>query len=413
MVCSTTCDLFHRAFLVGDRGSLQPSMRPGPRLCQCTVWSPANVTLHLTSELLNRRLRPLTMMISQSVAVVLGTLASFACARTTSSAPISAERPPAIRQVSSHDGASLEVLDWGGSGPPMVFLAGGGSSTPHDFDEFAPHFTNRHRVIGITRRGVGGSSGQRPRGFDDFVADIVAVLDAYHFEKVVLVGHSYAGLEMARFGEKYSRRCAALVYLDAAYDYTDPALEKIFETNRPPAASMQSADSASIDAVLRWYARTQRFQPPVSALRASRLWGEDGRLIGQKPSLVDSWNIPTPTPRWEHVACPSLGIYAMPTPYETTLAYWSSLDSLQQARGNAYYAAFAPWTKKNRDAFGRFPRNRVVEFPSSSHYFFMKMPDEAARVIDAFLLQVAATSTGAGGIFTDERSKRPDGTPND
>jgi hypothetical protein len=77
----------------------------------------------------------------------------------------------------------------------------------------------------------------------------------------------------------------------------------------------------------------------------------------------------------------------MPTPYETTLAYWSSLDSLQQARAHAYYAAFAPWTKKNRDAFGRFPQNRVVEFPSSSHYFFMKMPDEAARVIDAFLLQ--------------------------
>jgi pimeloyl-ACP methyl ester carboxylesterase len=317
---------------------------------------------------------------------MLGTLASFACARTTSTVAIPAERPPAILEVSAQDGVSLEVLDWGGSGPPIVFLAGGGSSTPHDFDEFAPRFTNRHRVIGITRRGNGGSSAQRPRSFDDYVDDVVAVLDAFHFEKVVLVGHSYAGLEMARFGEKYTRRCAALVYLDAAYDYTDPALEKIFEVNRPPSAPpMRSADSASIDAVRDWYARTQRFQPPVSALRASRLWANDGRLIGQKPSLVDSWNIPTPTPRWEHVTCPSLGIYAMPTPYETSLAYWSSLDSLQQARAKAYYAAFAPWTKKNRDAFGRFVQNRVVEFPSASHYFFMKHPDETARVIDAFL----------------------------
>ena len=326
------------------------------------------------------------MMMSRSVAVLLGTLASFACARTTSRASIPAERPPTILKVSSPGGVSLEVLDWGGSGPPIVFLAGGGNSTPYDFDDFAPRFTHSHRVIGITRRGNGGSSAQRPRSFDDYVDDIVAVLDAFHFDRVALVGHSFAGLEMARFGEKYGRRCAALVYLDAAYDYTDPALEKIFENNRPPSAPpMQAADSASIDAVRDWHARTQRFRPPVAALRASRVWAKDGRLIGQKPSPADSWNIPNPTPRWDRVTCPSLGIYAMPTPYETYLRYWSSLDSLQQARAKDYYALFAPWTKKNRDAFGRFAQNRVVEFPSASHMFFMEQPDEAARVIDGFL----------------------------
>ena len=335
------------------------------------------------------------MMMLRSVAVLLGALSSLARAQTTSRAPGSVEREPAILKVSSRRGVSLEVLDWGGSGPPMVFLAGGGNSTPHDFDEFAPRFTNRHRVIGITRRGSGGSSGERPRNFDDYVDDIVAVLDAFHFQSAVLVGHSFAGLEMARFGEKYARRCAALVYLDAAYDYTDPALERIFEANRPPSGPpMGSADSASIDAARDWYARTQGFRPPVSALRASRLWGDDGRLLGQKPSLVDSWNVPMPTPRWEHVTCPSLGVYAMPRPYATWLPYWSSLDSLQQDRANAYYAAFAPWTKKNRDAFGRFPQNRVVEFPSAGHYFFMTKPDETALVIDAFLKSLKPAAPG-------------------
>jgi pimeloyl-ACP methyl ester carboxylesterase len=326
------------------------------------------------------------MLMSRSVVVLLGTLASLVCARTTSRAQIPTERQPAILKVSSRGGVSLEVLDWGGNGPPLVFLAGGGSSTPHDFDEFAPRFARRHRVIGITRRGVGGSSGPRPQSFDDYIDDIVAVLDAFHFDRVVLVGHSYAGSEMARFGEKYGGRCAALVYLDAAYDYTDPALEKIFEVNRPPAPPpMQSADSASIDAVRAWSIRVQGYAPPVSALRASRVWGKDGRLIGLKPSLVESWDIPIPTPRWERVTCPSLGIYAMPIPYEASLRWWSSLDSLQQARGKAYYAAFAPWTKKNREAFGRLPQNRVVEFPSVNHNFFMAQPDETVRVIDAFL----------------------------
>jgi len=75
----------------------------------------------------------------------------------------------------------------------------------------------------------------------------------------------------------------------------------------------------------------------------------------------------------------------MPTPYETSLPWWSSLDSLQQARAKAYSAVFAPWTRKNRDAFGRLAQNRVVEFPSANHNFFMAKPDETAQVIDAFL----------------------------
>jgi non-heme chloroperoxidase len=307
-------------------------------------------------------------------------------ARATPNASNPGERPPTILEISTRDSVSLEVLDWGGSGPPIVLLAGGGSSTPRDFDDFAPRFTNRHRVIGITRRGSGGSSAERPRSFDGFVDDIVAVLDAFHFKRATLVGHSFAGLEMARFGERYGRRCAALVYLDAAYDYTDPALDTIFEAHRPPSAPpMRSADSASIDAVRDWYSRTQRFRPPVAAVRASRLWDKDGRLIGQRRSPVDSWNISNPTPQWGHVSCPSLGIYAMRTPYETSLPYWGALDSTQQARAKAYYAAFAPWTKKNRDAFRGFSQNRVVEFPSANHYFFMKEPAETARLIDAFL----------------------------
>jgi non-heme chloroperoxidase len=48
----------------------------------------------------------------------------------------------------------LEVLDWGGNGPPLVFLAGLGN-TAHVFDELAPKFADKHHVYGITRRGVG------------------------------------------------------------------------------------------------------------------------------------------------------------------------------------------------------------------------------------------------------------------
>jgi len=52
---------------------------------------------------------------------------------------------------------TLEVLDWGGSGQPLVLLAGLGN-TAHIFDSFAPKLTDRYRVYGITRRGFGASS---------------------------------------------------------------------------------------------------------------------------------------------------------------------------------------------------------------------------------------------------------------
>src|SRR5689334_7994814 len=68
---------------------------------------------------------PLDRLQAQQGAVLLAALVSFACGRTTSRAPIPGERSPAIVAVSAQRGVSLEVLDWGGSRPPIVFLAGG------------------------------------------------------------------------------------------------------------------------------------------------------------------------------------------------------------------------------------------------------------------------------------------------
>ena len=51
----------------------------------------------------------------------------------------------------------LEVLDWGGSGSPVILLAGGGN-TAHVYDEFAPKLAANYHVFGIKRRGFGAST---------------------------------------------------------------------------------------------------------------------------------------------------------------------------------------------------------------------------------------------------------------
>jgi pimeloyl-ACP methyl ester carboxylesterase len=58
------------------------------------------------------------------------------------------------RFVTVSDNVRLEVLDWGGSGRPLVLLPGGGD-TAHVFDEFASKLLADFHVYGITRRGFG------------------------------------------------------------------------------------------------------------------------------------------------------------------------------------------------------------------------------------------------------------------
>jgi hypothetical protein len=63
--------------------------------------------------------------------------------------------------VSVEKGVKLEVLDWGGTGRPLVLLAGLGD-TAHDFDEFAAKLIGKYHVYGITRRGYGESNSPLP-----------------------------------------------------------------------------------------------------------------------------------------------------------------------------------------------------------------------------------------------------------
>ena len=138
-----------------------------------------------------------------------------------------------VQFVTVEPGVQLEVLDWGGSGRPLIFLAGAGD-TAHRFDSFAPQFTAKHHVYGITRRGSGASSKPAPANgnyaADHLGDDVLAVMQALHIERPVLVGHSIAGQELSSIGSRFPEKVSGLVYLDAAtgfafYDPAHPRLE--------------------------------------------------------------------------------------------------------------------------------------------------------------------------------------------
>jgi hypothetical protein len=130
-----------------------------------------------------------------------------------------------VKSVTVGENVQLEVLDWGGSSPAIVLLAGLGS-TAHHFDDLAPALTARYRVVGVTRRGHPGSSAPTTGyGFTRLAEDVVRVIDAVGVRRPVVIGHSFAGEEMHVLGARYSDKIRA---------WFMPMRHSIVETTRTP-----------------------------------------------------------------------------------------------------------------------------------------------------------------------------------
>lgn len=77
-------------------------------------------------------------------------------------APAAQDTSPHREMIAVDQDVKVEVLDWGGTGRPLMLLAGKGF-TAHEFDQFAPTLTNSYHVYGITRRGYGCPPFRRPQ----------------------------------------------------------------------------------------------------------------------------------------------------------------------------------------------------------------------------------------------------------
>jgi pimeloyl-ACP methyl ester carboxylesterase len=154
--------------------------------------------------------------------------------------------------VSVSEDVQLEVLDWGGSGRPLVLLAGMGN-TAHVFDRLAPKLIDQFHVYGITRRGFGASSvPQSGYSADRLADDVLAVIEALKLQSPVLAGHSLGGEELSSIGSRHPERVAGLIYLEAAYPYSIDAPPSCTMPARPEQGAPKTVTAAI-------QAGTQRF----------------------------------------------------------------------------------------------------------------------------------------------------------
>ena len=282
----------------------------------------------------------------------------------------------------------LEVLDWGGTGPALVFLAGFGNSA-HVFDDFAPQFANRFHVLGISRRGVGGSS--RPaEGYDSttLAGDIVTVLDSVGIDRAAFVAHSFGGSELNHLAAHHPSRVDRLIYLDAGFDfptlYQSPGWTESFPLPQPPTASY---DDNTVSSWLLWAARMSGAGYPESEIRQQFRFDPSGQFL--EPMVSDSlatWSMRGALPaRFERLRAPVLAIYADPGTAPVAFPYWNTLDPTARARTEKAFGVQHRIIEGQIDRFARsVERARVVRMPGARHYLFLTHAGEVAHEIRAF-----------------------------
>ena len=186
-----------------------------------------------------------------------------------------------VKFVTVENDVQLEVLDWGGSGSPLVLLAGLGD-TAHVFDDFAQTLTARHRVLAITRRAHGRSSTPPTGyGFPRLAEDVVRVIEAMGVSRPIVIGHSFAGEEMHALGARDSEKIAGMVYLDAAFnrgDNSDSEAYRAVARSLPSAPGPSPTDLASFAALRAFPIRIQGAVGPEAHLRTRFTANPDGSV---------------------------------------------------------------------------------------------------------------------------------------
>jgi len=294
------------------------------------------------------------------------------------------------QRIAVGDNVDLEVLDWGGTGRPLVLLTGLGDNA-HVYDKFAPKLAGSYHVYGLTRRGFGKSSAPASGYSADRLGDdVLAVIDELKLDKPVLVGHSIGGEELSSVGSRHPEKVAGLVYLDAAYGYAYYDREvgdfyvdladlhnKLGQLRSQPVGDLrliQERLSTSLPA----FEKALRDQQKV--------------ILSFPPAMRSAQTQASPPAAWTAVLA---GVRKFTDIRVPILAVFAVPHDIGPAFGNdrAGRAAFDALDEVNTGAQAKaveigVPTARVVTLPHADHYVFRSNEADVLREINAFIARL-------------------------
>lgn len=207
---------------------------------------------------------------------------------------------PRVSRVALETGVELEVYSQGRAhGEPIIFLHGY-TDTWHSFDLNYRHIPRSYRVYGLTQRGHGDSD-KPATGYaqSDFVADVVAFMDAKGIARANIVGHSMGSLIAHKFAAEHPDRVKKLVLigsgptaagnpvvdwlLDVVSTLTDP-VDPDFVTEFQSSTFVRPVPASYLD---RMISESQKV--PVS------VWNEAGASMAVEDHVAELANITAKT----------------------------------------------------------------------------------------------------------------------
>jgi pimeloyl-ACP methyl ester carboxylesterase len=300
--------------------------------------------------------------------------------------------PHTVQFIPVDQDVKLEVLNWGGHGRALIFLAGLGFDA-HVYDTFAPKFVSSYHVYGITRRGFGASSTPTPDcqnySADRLGDDVLAVMDALKIERPVLIGHSLGGEELSSIGTRYPDRVAGLIYLDAGYGYayydpdatdSDPAVDAAvlrheLEDLLNPVSfgehkrQIEHTLNVTLPRVQRDLQQVQKQLADIP---------DDKPMPPMPPFIQYAAAIQRGVQAYSGVKVPALAIFALP--------HKISEDGMTPEAHAARVADDLSRTGAQVNAFQKGnPSARIVRLPNADHFVFRSNEEDVIKEMNSFL----------------------------
>jgi pimeloyl-ACP methyl ester carboxylesterase len=303
---------------------------------------------------------------------------------------------PTGRHITVAPGVRLHVVEWGGTGEPVLLLSGILASA-HVFDEFAPLLTDHHRVVGVTRRGIPPSDAS-PIGYDAsmLTVDIVSVMDSLHIASAHVIGWSFGGNEAVILATTHGTRVRSVVLLDSY----DSRMRRAMRGDRSaspdtPTASAEpflSFDSTS-PLALQW--RQQRLgnrPPPLSTFCTGSRFGPDGRYLGTvvprrvRDSIAAAMRQGMPLLPYSAVRQPVLALFATPRAAGDMFPMYATMDTADRRLADSSFQ----WNLREQGAvrdrlMREIPHATVVEIPGAAHAIFRSHPEAVFLKVRSFL----------------------------
>ena len=129
----------------------------------------------------------------------------------------------------------FHYLDWGGDGPPILFLHGGGLNA-HTWDVVCVMLRDHFHCIALDQRGHGDSEWSPVSDYavETQLADVEGFIKQLGLEHPVLVGQSMGGLNSIAYAIRHSREMKGLVVVNVGPEINPAGTQRIREFSSTP-----------------------------------------------------------------------------------------------------------------------------------------------------------------------------------